>query len=131
MIIDHFGLGVADYEAAKSFYRRALAPLGIGLLTELEAADNGGVRAAGFGRAPDPEFWIGSDGLTTPRTHIAFVARTREEVAAFHAAALEAGGVDNGAPGLRPEYHAHYYAAFVRDLDGHNIEAVCHAPETA
>ena len=66
---------------------------------------------------------------TTPPMHIAFLARTRAEVRAFHQAALRAGGRDNGAPGLRPQYHPNYYGAFVLDLDGHNVEAVCHRPE--
>jgi catechol 2,3-dioxygenase-like lactoylglutathione lyase family enzyme len=89
-----------------------------------------GVSAAGFGRDGRPDFWIGSDGRTTPPMHVAFVARSRKEVDAFHEAALAAGASDNGAPGPRPHYGEYYYAAFVRDLeplDGHNIEAVCYA----
>jgi catechol 2,3-dioxygenase-like lactoylglutathione lyase family enzyme len=130
VIIDHFGLGVADYERARAFYAAALAPLGITLVTELGADRTaGGVRACGFGRNGKPEFWIGSDGRTTPAAHIAFLAESRAQVRAFHEAALRAGARDNGPPGLRPEDHADYYAAFVIDLDGHNVEAVCHAPE--
>ena len=130
MIIDHFGIGVSDYERAKQFYGAALAPLGITLVMEVgpdESASH--VRACGFGKGGKPEFWIGSDGKTTPPAHIAFVVDSRAEVRAFHEAALRAGARDNGAPGLRPQYHPSYYGAFVLDLDGHNIEAVCHKSE--
>ena len=85
--------------------------------------------ACGFGKNGKPEFWIGSDGKTTPPLHVAFVVDDRAAVRAFHEAALRAGGRDNGAPGLRPQYHPNYYGAFVFDLDGHNVEAVCHAAE--
>ena len=83
----------------------------------------------GWGRSPDPggDFWVLAAAEPPQTLHFAFSAATREAVDAFHAAALAAGGRDNGAPGLRPQYHARYYAAFVLDLDGHNIEAVCHA----
>jgi len=129
MIIDHFGLGVADYARAKAFYGETLVPLGITLVTEVGPEQTPAkVWACGFGKAGKPEFWIGSDGKTTPPAHVAFVAETRAAVDAFYEAALRAGGRDNGAPGLRPQYHANYYGAFVIDLDGHNIEAVCHAP---
>lgn len=130
MIIDHIGFGVADYERARAFYAEALAPLGIALVMEAPpAATEAGVSAAGFGRGGKPEFWIGSDGRTTPGLHVALTASSRSDVRAFHEAALRAGAVDHGGPGLRPHYHPNYYAAFVIDPDGHNIEAVCHAPE--
>jgi catechol 2,3-dioxygenase-like lactoylglutathione lyase family enzyme len=130
MIIDHFGLGVSDYPRAKAFYTEALAPLGITLVMEVDPEQNPAkVWACGFGKGGKPEFWIGSDGKTTPPTHIAFVVDSRAQVRDFHEAALRAGGRDNGAPGLRPQYHPSYYGAFVLDLDGHNVEAVCHAPE--
>jgi len=130
VIIDHFGLGVSDYARAKAFYLAALAPLGIGLVMEVGPEQTEGkVWACGLGRDGKPEFWIGSDGRTTPPAHVAFVADGRAAVRAFHAAALAAGGRDNGAPGLRPQYHPSYYGAFVLDLDGHNIEAVCHSPD--
>ena len=129
MIIDHIGFGVSDFTSGKAFYAAVLAPLGITLVSEVAPDRNAGVAAAGFGRDGKPDFWIGSDGKTTPAMHIAFTARSRAEVRAFHDAALAAGAIDNGPPGLRPHYHASYYAAFVRDLDGHNIEAVCHRPE--
>ncbi|MBC7794271.1 MAG: VOC family protein [Clostridia bacterium] len=127
-MIDHIGIGVGDYEAAKTFYAQALAPLGITQLVEVGPELNPSGWAVGFGRDNEPNFWLGSEGKNTPPVHIAFVARSRAEVRAFYEAALEAGGRDNGAPGLRPHYNANYYAAFVRDLDGHNLEAVCHAP---
>ena len=130
MIIDHIGFGVSDYERAKAFYTEALAPLGIALAMDVAPEQTpGGVRACGFGRGGKPEFWIGSDGKTTPPAHIAFLATSRAEVEAFYAAALRAGGKDNGGPGLRPIYHPNYYGAFVFDPDGHNIEAVCHKAE--
>lgn len=130
MILDHFGFGVSDYQRAKAFYSQVLAPLGITLVMEFGPEQTAGkVWACGFGRGGKPEFWIGSDGRTTPVMHVAFLAETRTQVRAFHEAALRAGGRDNGAPGPRPQYHPDYYGAFVIDLDGHNIEAVCHRAE--
>lgn len=128
-MIDHIGFGVGDYERAKAFYAAALAPLGAALVMEVtgeQAAS--GAPAAGFGRDGRPDFWIGAEGRTTPPAHLAIIARTRAEVDAFHAAALAAGGRDNGGPGLRPQYGPDYYAAFVLDFDGHNVEAICRAP---
>jgi len=131
MIIDHVGFGVSDYARAKQFYGEALKPLGFALVMEVSPEQNQGskVWACGFGKNGKPELWIGSDGKTTPPMHLAFVVESRAAVRAFHAAALRAGGRDNGAPGLRRQYHPSYYGAFVFDLDGHNVEAVCHAPE--
>jgi catechol 2,3-dioxygenase-like lactoylglutathione lyase family enzyme len=126
-MIDHVGISVADITVSKPFYEQALEPLGYKLIMEVTAEQTGGHSAAGFGAA-FPDFWIGQDGAPSQRTHVALRAKTRAEVDAFHAAALAAGGRDNGAPGLRPHYHEHYYGAFVLDPDGHNIEAVCHAP---
>lgn len=128
MILDHVGFGVSDYAAAKAFYTAALAPLGITLVMEVGPEQNDNVSACGFGKNGKPEFWIGSDGKTMPPMHVAFVVESREAVRGFYEAALKAGGRDNGAPGLRPHYHPNYYGAFVRDLDGHNVEAVCHGP---
>ena len=119
--IDHVGLVVADYARAKAFYDNALAPLGIAAVMEIE---HGG-RFAGFG-TDRPFFWIGDQGRATAGTHVALAASSRAQVDAFYAAALAAGGTDNGAPGLRPHYHPNYYGAFVLDPDGHNIEAVHH-----
>ena len=131
MIVDHVGFGVSDYQGAKRFYTEALAPLGFTLVMEVSPEQNEGskVWACGFGKNGKPEFWIGSDGKTTPPMHVAIVVDSRAEVRAFYEAALRAGGRDNGPPGLRPQYHANYYGAFVLDPDGHNLEAVCHRPE--
>lgn len=121
-MLDHVSLGVADFERSKAFYDRALRPLGI----ERLYAD--GETAAGYGVRPKAFFWIGQRGGTQTGVHIAFAAADRATVDRFHAEALAAGGRDNGAPGLRPQYHADYYGAFVLDPDGHNIEAVCRLP---
>jgi len=91
---------------------------------------SGGYEGCGFGPPGKPAFWVGrGTGEAGRGMHIAFVATSRADVDAFHATALAAGAMDNGAPGLRPHYHPNYYGAFVIDPDGHNIEAVCHAPE--
>jgi catechol 2,3-dioxygenase-like lactoylglutathione lyase family enzyme len=126
--IDHIGLQVSDYVRALSFYVHALAPLGIAVVMRVTKEETGGYEGAGFGRDGKPWFWIGTGGRTTPHVHIAFVAETREAVDRFFEAALAAGGVDNGSPGIRAHYHPDYYGAFVLDPDGHNIEAVCHKP---
>jgi catechol 2,3-dioxygenase-like lactoylglutathione lyase family enzyme len=121
MIIDHIGLAVSDYEASKQFFTQALAPLGIELVMEIQAW-------AGFGKVGKSELWFGAQAGNQTPMHIAFVAENREAVRAFYKAALAAGGKDNGAPGIREIYHPNYYGAFVIGPDGHNIEAVCHAP---
>jgi catechol 2,3-dioxygenase-like lactoylglutathione lyase family enzyme len=122
MPIDHVTATVSDVESAKRFYEAALKPLGYSLQIEF------GGSAAAFGAAESaPEFWIGSRP-GRGAAHIAFSAPDRAAVDAFYEAAIAAGGQDNGAPGLRPHYHENYYAAFVHDPDGNNIEAVCHAP---
>jgi catechol 2,3-dioxygenase-like lactoylglutathione lyase family enzyme len=127
-IIDHVTLVVGDYKRAKAFYEKALAPLGIGPVRDFG-------QACGFGRDEKPEFWIGTGPTTFQTTehlraitpnHVAFSARSRGEVEEFYRAALEAGGKEYGAPGVRAHYHPDYYGAFVLDLDGHNIEAVFH-----
>ena len=120
--LDHVGLDVSDYEASKAFYEQALAPLGIALMMEpIEGI-------GGFG-AEFPFFWIGQrERGPDSGTHVAFRTESRETVDAFHAAAVAAGGKDNGGPGLREIYHPHYYGAFVLDPDGNNVEAVCHTP---
>jgi catechol 2,3-dioxygenase-like lactoylglutathione lyase family enzyme len=133
-MLDHIGLTVSDFARSRAFYLQALAPLGCRIVMEVALEETGGrYQGAGFGDHK-PYFWIGASGdgkaPTTPM-HIAFAAGTRAQVDAFHAAALAAGGRDNGPPGLRPEYHPHYYGAFVIDPDGHNVEAVCHLPEDA
>jgi catechol 2,3-dioxygenase-like lactoylglutathione lyase family enzyme len=129
-MLDHIGFPVSNLAASRRFYLAALEPLGVGIVMEVTAEQTGGYAGAGFGEAGKPYFWIGEgEGVVRGRMHIAFTAKTRADVRAFHAAALAAGGRDNGAPGLRPHYHAHYYGAFVLDPDGHNIEAVCHSAE--
>ncbi|MER9138701.1 VOC family protein [Mesorhizobium sp. M0830] len=128
-MIDHLGITVADFDASKAFYDKAMAPLGAALLYMVPLEYTGGAKVGGYGR-DRPVFWL-STGKDKPRDrqHVAFTARSRAEVEAFHAAALAAGGKDNGGPGLRPHYHLDYYAAFVLDPDGNNVEAVCHATE--
>ena len=122
MIIDHIGLAVSNYDRSKEFFCRALAPLGIELVMEVQGW-------AGLGKAGKPELWFGVDAQAHSPMHIAFIAESRDQVRAFHAAALAAGGTDNGPPGIREVYHPNYYGAFVIGPDGHNVEAVCHRPE--
>ena len=126
-MLDHVGIGVSDVARSKAFYDKALAPIGIALVMEVGAEQTGDQPACGFGSDCKPYFWFGG-ASDIARAHIAFVAKDRASVDAFYKAALAAGAADNGAPGLRPHYHANYYGAFVLDPDGHNIEAVCHLP---
>lgn len=125
-MIDHTGLQVSDPAKSRTFYERALAPLGYGVLMELPTEVTGGIVVVGYGVAPKPDFWTASGTPNEPRVHVAFRADSPAHVDAFYKAALEAGGRDNGPPGPRPHYHANYYGAFVLDPDGHNIEVVCH-----
>jgi len=127
-MLDHIGIAVTNLQLSKRFYSAALAPLGYALILEFSPEQVGGVGVVGFGVPPKPDFWISGGGGNVPCVHVAFSARNHLLVEAFYRAALSAGGRDNGAPGLRPHYHPHYFGAFVIDLDGHNIEAVCHAP---
>jgi catechol 2,3-dioxygenase-like lactoylglutathione lyase family enzyme len=128
-VIDHLGFPVSDYARSKAFYAKALAPLGYTLVMEVGGEHTESHSpAAGFGSGGNPDFWIGGEGGLRGILHIAIVAKNRPAVDAFHRAAIAAGARDNGSPGLRPHYHENYYAAFVFDPDGHNIEAVCHAP---
>ncbi len=119
MIIDHIGFAISDKNTSDAFYAKALAPLGIVKIAEVEGW-------VGYGRSGKPEFWFGEHERPHNPMHIAFLADTRDQVDAFYAAALDAGGKDNGPPGIRAIYHPNYYGAFVIDPDGHNIEAVCH-----
>jgi catechol 2,3-dioxygenase-like lactoylglutathione lyase family enzyme len=128
-MIDHIGFSVADLARSRAFYVAALAPLGYVPVMDLTREQTGTYEGTGFGPPGRPQFWIGDGEARSGATHVAFAAKSRAEVDAFHAAALAAGGRDNGAPGLRPHYHPNYYGAFVFDPDGHNIEAVCHLPE--
>lgn len=127
-MFDHIGIAVSDFTRSKAFYLQALAPLGIGLLMELTPEETGAGSHAGFGEPDKPSLWIGDGASAGGPVHVAFSTGSRQLVDAFHQAALAAGGRDNGAPGLRPEYHPDYYGAFVLDPDGNNIEAVCHYP---
>jgi catechol 2,3-dioxygenase-like lactoylglutathione lyase family enzyme len=121
-MLDHMGFSVSDYERSKAFYEKALAPLGLKLLMEPVPG------IGGFGDGQKPFFWIGTRGPAQSEIHVAFAADSRETVDAFYAAALEAGGTDNGGPGVREIYHPTYYGAYVLDPDGNNVEAVCHKP---
>jgi catechol 2,3-dioxygenase-like lactoylglutathione lyase family enzyme len=121
-MIDHVGYGVNDYQRSKAFFEQALAPLGITLVMEVREA------AAGFGKDGKPFFWLEMLRPSVTQVHVAFDADDRATVDAFHRAGLEAGGTDNGAPGVREIYHPDYYGAYVLDPDGNNIEAVCHKP---
>ncbi len=124
-MIDHIEIAVADVARAKAFYDAALAPVGIAVVLSL---NDGTPRAAyGYGVAGKPHFFIIQGPPLTGMLHVAFAAKDRATVDAFHRAAIAAGGRDNGRPGPRPEYHPSYYGAFVLDPDGHNVEAVCHA----
>jgi catechol 2,3-dioxygenase-like lactoylglutathione lyase family enzyme len=122
-MLDHVTIGVSNIEQSMKFYDQALRPLGI---TRLCAE---GERFAGYGVPPKAFFWIGRRDTAQTGSHIAFTAQDRVTVDRFHDEAIAAGGKDNGRPGLRQNYHPNYYGAFVLDPDGHNIEAVCHAPQ--
>ncbi len=128
-MFDHVSLVVSDYARSKAFYLAALAPTGHSRLVELGGMAEGHAVSAGFCHADGSDLWISQGEPLKPPLHIAFRVPTRAAVDAFHEAALAAGGTDNGAPGLRPRYHANYYGAYVLDPDGHNIEAVCHEAE--
>lgn len=119
-MIDHVMINVTSFEAARDFYTRALEPLGVTAVMEFG-------RMCGLGNRNKPELWIAERDEPSAPVHLALAAPDHATVDAFHAAALAAGGVDNGEPGPRPIYHEHYYGAFVLDPDGNNIEAVCHA----
>ena len=126
-MLDHIGIDVSDIVRSRAFYEAALEPLGYTVIEDL-TEQPGGDPIVMFG-VEGPEFVIAEDKAPGPGNHFAFRAETRAAVDAFHAAALRAGGKENGGPGLRPNYGPTYYAAFVLDPDGFNIEAVCHAPE--
>ena len=120
-MFDHVGFGVTNYAASKAFFLKALEPLGVVVVME-------GQYGLGLGQRGKPSLWLHETTGKPAPLHIAFTADNRQQVDDFHRAALAAGGKDNGAPGLRPHYHANYYGAFVIGPDGHNIEAVCHKP---
>jgi catechol 2,3-dioxygenase-like lactoylglutathione lyase family enzyme len=127
-MLDHIGFPVSDLARSKAFYSAALGPLGIRVLFEIPPETSGGAAFAGFGSVK-PRFWIGTGEALKGQLHVAFAAKDRAAVHAFYDAALAAGGRDNGPPGERPHYHEGYYAAFILDPDGHNVEAVCHGKE--
>lgn len=123
-MIDHMSTYATDYAATRGFYEQVLAELGYTL-----QADYPEHKTCAFGPEARPIFWvIGVDEAASPR-HVAFSASSRDDVNSFHSRGLACGGSDNGAPGPRPQYHAHYYGAFLLDPDGNNVEAVCHWPE--
>jgi catechol 2,3-dioxygenase-like lactoylglutathione lyase family enzyme len=118
-MFDHLGFGVTDYATSKTFFLQSLEPLGVGIVME-------GEHGLGIGPKEKPALWLFQTSEKPTPMHIAFTAENRQQVRDFYRNALEAGGKDNGAPGLRPHYHADYYGAFVIGPDGHNVEAVCH-----
>jgi catechol 2,3-dioxygenase-like lactoylglutathione lyase family enzyme len=126
-MLDHLDIFVSDLDRSRAFYTAALAPLGFGVIKERSGQGVSLGVAQGFGRSANPsgDLWLKLAPPCSPRPHFAFTAATRQIVDAFHAAALRAGGIDNGAPGLR-SYSPGYYAAFVLDPDGYNLEAVFH-----
>jgi catechol 2,3-dioxygenase-like lactoylglutathione lyase family enzyme len=124
-VFDHVKFGVSDFAASKAFFIKALEPLGVAVVSE-------GVPTYGVELCPadgNVSLCLHQTDEKPAHLHLAFAAERRQQVEAFYRAALEAGGRDNGAPGLRPRYHANYYAAFVIGPDGHNIEVVCHGAE--
>lgn len=133
-MIDHIGIKVRDFARARRFYDAALSPLGVAAIMEVTPEESGGYHGVGYGKAGKPFFWLSNDqrpDMAAARgtgVHIAFAAENRSAVDAFFLAAMASGGRDNGGPGVRPHYHPNYYAAFVLDPDGFNVEVVCHAP---
>jgi catechol 2,3-dioxygenase-like lactoylglutathione lyase family enzyme len=134
-MLDHVSIGVADLAKARAFYDAVLATLGYSLVYTVDVPGQG-VVAHAFGESPEkPEFWIAvpeyldAKANATGGAHLAFVAKARKDIDAFHAAVLKHGGKDNGAPGLRPHYHENFYGAFAFDPDGNKIEACCHHPD--
>ena len=127
-MLDHIGLDVSDIARSKAFYEAALKPLGYRVLRQIREA---GTTVVMFGDSDEPDFVIADKDRPGAANHVAFRSHTCAQVDAFHQAALAAGGCDNDPPGLRPDYGPTYYAAFVLDPDGFNIEAVCHGSEQA
>jgi catechol 2,3-dioxygenase-like lactoylglutathione lyase family enzyme len=127
-MIDHLGITVRDHDASKAFYLKALAPLGIGVVMSVSKEESGADSDyTGMGYDQKPFFWIGQ-GAPSGAMHLCFTARNRAAVDAFYEAAIAAGARDNGPPGIRAHYHPNYYGAFVIDINGVNLEAVCHTP---
>ena len=131
-MIDHLSTYATDFSSTRAFYEAALAELGYSIQSEMSFDSDPefpGRRACAFGPAGRSLFWVIEVRAPASPRHVAFVARDRHSVAAFHKVGLAAGGQDFGAPGPRPIYHEHYYGSFLTDPDGNNVEAVCHAPE--
>jgi catechol 2,3-dioxygenase-like lactoylglutathione lyase family enzyme len=128
-MIAHVGIQVSDIERSKSFYAATLAPIGYRMIREYGVSSTRPAESAGFGEPPRADLWIYQGAPSPAATHIAFQVSKRALVDAFYAAALAAGGRDNGKPGLRPQYNPNYYGAFVLDPDGYNIEAMCREAE--
>ena len=128
-MIAHIGIIVSEIERSKKFYTAALKPIGYRMIREYGVTPTRPAASAGFGEPPRADLWIyqGDPGRVT--THIALQVNKRALVDGFYAAAMAAGGKDNGRPGLRPQYSANYYGAFVLDPDGYNVEAVCREAE--
>ena len=126
-MLDHIGLAVTDLARSPAFYEAALAPLGITVLEVIDENEAGGT-AVMMGDS-EPFFVFADNEQPGEGTHVAFRASSRAQVDGFYEAAMAAGGRDNGAPGIRAQYHPNYYAAFVFDPDGINVEAVCHLPD--
>jgi catechol 2,3-dioxygenase-like lactoylglutathione lyase family enzyme len=127
-MLDHIGLTVLDFARSRAFYVAALAPLGYAAVMDVTKDQTGGYEGTGFGADGKPSLWIGNGPRASGPIHVALVAKSRGDVDRFYAAAIAAGGRDNGPPGIREHYHPNYYGAFVFDLDGNNVEAVCHLP---
>jgi len=128
-MIAHVGIIVSDIERSKKFYTAALKPIGYQMIREYGVTPARPAASAGFGHPPRADLWIYQGDPGKVATHIAFQVSSRALVDAFYDAAITAGGKDNGKPGLRPQYSANYYGAFVLDPDGYNVEAVCRETE--
>jgi catechol 2,3-dioxygenase-like lactoylglutathione lyase family enzyme len=135
-MIDHIGISARDLESSRRFYDAALTPLGVATMMEVTPEESGSYHGIGYGKDGRPFFWlsndvlrIATDGARGTGIHVAFAAENRAAVDAYYAAAMANRGRDNGPPGIRAHYHPTYYAAFVIDPDGFNVEAVCHTPE--
>ena len=128
-MLDHIGFPVSNFARSRAFYVAALAPLGYVPVMDVTREQTGSYEGTGFGTNHKPSLWIGAGSPLQGSVHVALAADSRAQVDRFHAAAIAAGGRDNGPPGIRAHYHPNYYGAFVLDPDGHNIEAVCHKPE--
>jgi catechol 2,3-dioxygenase-like lactoylglutathione lyase family enzyme len=128
ILIDHMGITVSDLEKSKGFYSKSLAALGYVLVNDSPNSVSFAVKD-GYGKSTDPagDIWLSIGKPMVPRPHFAFSAASRMVVDAFFAAGVAAGGTENGAPRIRSQYHSNYYAAFLLDPDGYNIEAVCHS----